>query len=467
MSKAYADIMGAKANRKSGFDAAESPKLSKAEREAIALLQSEGVIDLTQAHDLAAATDRDVGSQARSKASFAIARAMRIVGWTFHVPEVMNRQVTALMTYRMEVERGGSNEAALEAAREAIKRTQFDYSSSNRARYMQGNVARVVLQFKQFSQNMTYFLGRAAYQALKGESQEVRRIARRQIVSTFAITGAMAGSLGLPGAGFVGALVGALANALGDEDDPWDWEAEYRNMLADTFGKEAGEVLSKGVPRVLMPAIDISNRVSLSDLWWRPSGREGQSTRESFASDMTNILGPTAGTILGWYTAADHMSRGNYSRAVESIVPKFIRDPLKAYRERTEGVTSYNGEPLLDTTTSEDIGRLLGFAPARASEMYEGRNAVMNAKTRIEERRQSLLSQMVKARMDNDAESRAEIQQEIFAFNKLNPEFAISGSNVVRAILNKRRNRADTEDGILLPRTKNSLRDEGRFAVIE
>jgi hypothetical protein len=155
MGKAYKDIVAAKPNAKSGFNAAQSPQLSADERNAISTLQDEGVIDLTQAHDLAAATDRDVGNQARSKASFAIARAMRIIGWTFHVPEVMNRQVTALMAYRLEREKGGSHGEALEAGREAIKRSQFDYASSNRARYMQGNVVRVITQFKQYSQNMT------------------------------------------------------------------------------------------------------------------------------------------------------------------------------------------------------------------------------------------------------------------------------------------------------------------------
>lgn len=430
-------------------------------------LQDEGVIDLTQAHDLAAATDRDVGNQARSKASFAMARAMRIVGWTFHVPEVMNRQVTALMSYRLARASGSSGEDALDQAREAIKRTQFDYSASNRARWMQGDVARVVLQFKQFAQNMTYFLGRAAYQALKGETPEVKRIARRQILSTFAVTGAMAGTMGLPGVGVLGGLIGALAEAFSDDDEPWDWKAEYRNALADAFGKEVGEVVAKGLPRALMPWWDISNRVSLADLWWRDAGREGQNPRESFASDMTNILGPTAGTILGWYTAADHMARGQYSKAIEAIVPKFIRDPIKAAREGTEGVTSYIGEPLMQTTLTEDVGRVLGFAPARVSEMYEGRSAVMNAKAALDEKRQNLLSRLVKARLDGDNALSGELWREIGEFNRRNPQFSIKADSVARAIRNKQRNRALTDDGVSVPAGKNYLRERGRFAEVD
>ena len=467
MAKAYADIMKAPANAQNGFNAAQSLALSAEERRAMSTLQDEGVIDLTQAHDLAAATDRDVGDLARSKTAFAVARAMRIVGWTFHVPEVMNRQTTALMAYRLERDKGADHETALEAARETIKRTQFDYSTSNRARYMQGNVARVVMQFKQFSQNMTYFLGRAAFQALKDESPEVRKIARRQLLSTFLVTGAMAGSLGLPGIGAAMGLVGVLVGAMDDEDEPWDWQTEYRNVLADQFGKDWAEVFAKGVPRMLLPGWDIAGRVSLSDLWWRNNGREGQNPRESFAGDMANILGPTAGTMLSWYVATDHMQRGNYSKAVEAVVPKFIRDPLKAYREGADGITSYNGDPLMDVNGAEVLGRALGFAPARVSEMYEGRNAVMNTKTALEEKRQRLINQAVQARIDGDREAELEARSEIAGFNSRNPDFRITGLTINRSHVMRMRNRSNTEQGILLPDPKASLRERARFANVE
>jgi hypothetical protein len=467
LAKALTDITtGAKANAKNGWNAAQSTKLSAAERTMMSELQDEGVIDLTQAHDLSAATGLDTGNVARSKAAFAMARAMKIVGWTFHIPEVMNRQVTALSAYRLEMEKSGNEDAARDAAREAIKRTHFDYSSSNRARFMQGNVARVMLQFKQYGQNMTYLLGRAAHQALKGESPEVRSIARRQLIATFAVTWGMAGALGLPGLGTVAGLIGMLVGAMDDDDEPYDWKVEFRNLMADTFGKEAGEVISHGIPRALMPW-DISNRVSLGDLWFRDGGREGQSPREAFATDAANILGPTAGTVLGLYTGADHMARGNWSKAVESVVPKFLRDPLKAIREGSEGVTSYNGEPLMDVSGAEVAGRLLGFAPARASEMYEGKAAVMNAKTAIEEKRQSLISRMAKARIDKDTDTAAELQPEIAAFNQRNPDFKITGATLAKAIMTRMKNRQNTEAGILLPRTKQGLRELGRFAEVD
>lgn len=466
MAKATKDIMGAKANRQSGWDATQSDKLTQVERDTMRKLQDEGVIDLTQAHDLSAATGLDTGNVARSKAAFAMSRAMKIVGWTFHVPEVMNRQVTALTAYRLEIEKSGDQAKAEEAAREAIKRTHFDYSSSNRARFMQGNVARVLLQFKQYSQNMTYLLGRAAYQAMKGESPEVRAIARRQLVATLASTFVMAGALGLPGLGALAGAIGMMISGWDDDDKPWDWKAEFRNLMADTFGKEVGEVLSHGVPRALMPW-DLSNRVGMGDMWLRSSDREGQNPREAFADDMKNILGPTAGTLLGLYTASDHMARGNWGKAAEAIVPKAIRDPLQASRMATEGVTSYNGEHLKDLTAAETVGKLLGFTPASVSEMYESRNAIKNAETAIMDKRKLLISRAARARMDGDKDDAAEAMAEIQAFNKRNPQEAINGEAVIQSIQQRRRHERQTVDGTYLPPKRDHLREVGRFAGSE
>lgn len=466
LGKATKDIMAAPMNKQSGWDATASDKLTADEKKAMAELQDEGIIDLTQAHDLAAASGLDTGNVARSKAAFAMARAMKIVGWTFHVPEVMNRQATALSAYRLEMEVSGDAEKAKDAAREAIKRTHFDYSSSNRARYFQGNIARVVLQFKQYAQNMTYLLGRAAQQALQGETPEVRRIARRQLVATMGATWAMAGTLGLPALGAVMGAIGSMVDMLDDDDEPWDWKVEFRNLLADTFGQEAGEVIAHGLPRALMPW-DVSGRVGMGELWFRSNDREGQSPREAYATDIANILGPTAGTALGWYTAADHMQRGAYDKAVEAIVPKFIRDPLKAYRESTEGVTTYTGEPVMETTAAEEIGRLLGFAPANVSEMYEAKGAVMNAKTAIEEKRKNLLAEVVKARLAKDADAERQAREEIRAFNKRNPRQAITSESIRRSLRNRQRNRDNREAGILLPESQEYLRERGRFAAVE
>jgi hypothetical protein len=464
LAKATKDIMHAPVNWASGWNAAESLRLTPEERQFMSLMHDEGIIDLTQAHDLAAATELDTGNVARSKAAFATARAMKIVGWTFHVPEVMNRQATALSAYRLEMQRSGNASRAADAARTAVIGTHFDYSSSNRARYMQGNVARVALQFKQYAQNITYLLGRSLFLALSREqSPEVRRIATQQLIGTIGVTFTLSGALGLPAVGTIGPIIEALLSAIDDdeEEDVTNWKTDFRNMMSDALGKDLAEVVSHGAVRALLPW-DISARTSMADMWWRSSDSEGENPREEFAGAMANILGPTAGTLLGMFTAADHFQRGNWVKGTEAILPKFARDIIKSIREGTEGVTTLAGEPLMDTNTGENIGRALGFTPSRVSEMYEGRAAVKNAETLIGERRSALIERAAKARING--EDAADIMAEIREWNRRNPQDRINAMQIAQSIRNRMMNRARREDGILLPRTKEHLRDIGRFA---
>lgn len=460
------DIMAAPWNRQSGKVATDSPNLTPDEKKLMQTLQDEGIIDLTQAHDLAAATALDTGNVARSRASFAFQRAMRIIGWTFHIPEVFNRQATALTAYRLEMEKSGDATAAADMAREAIKWTHFNYASSNRPRYMQGNVMRVITQFKQYSQNMTYFLGRAAFLAMKGESPEVKSIARRQLAATMVATWTMAGTLGLPGVGAVMSAIGAAISAMDDDDEPWDWRVELRKAAANQFGNEVGEVISHGLPRAVLP-IDLASRVSLGDLWIRGGSREGDNPREAFAADMVSLLGPTASTLLGWYMAGDYMERGQYSKAIQAIVPKAARDVLKAGDMATTGTTDSFGavlKPADDYSTMDVINQALGFSPAQRSEMYEARSAVNQAKTAIEGKRKALISQLVEAKIAGDTPAAQEMWQEIVAFNRRNPDFKITRSTINRSMTNRRKRAEAMRDGIWLPKGKESLREEGAFA---
>lgn len=160
---------------------------------------------------------------------------------------------------------------------------------------------------------------------------------------------------------------------------------------------------------------------------------------------------PAAATLLGCYTAADHIARGHYGKAVEAIVPKFIRDPLKAVREGTQGITTYSGEPLMETTLAEDVGRLLGFAPARASEKYEARNAVMNAEAAITERRSAIIGRAVRARLDSDADAYREALAEMRAWNERHPMARITLVHIQQSLRERLRRRAKAENGVVLP----------------
>lgn len=167
-----------------------------------------GVIDLSQAHDLAGVANGDPGL-----AGSAWQKVMDKASWLFHHAEKFNRQVTFVAAYRLAKQAGADSEAAFEQAKKATYDGHFDYAAQNRPRFMMGNVAKVVFLFKQYSQNILYALGRNAYLAFKGDKEA------RKTLAGLLVSHAMAsGILGLP---FVSTLL-AVASMLGsDDDDPW------------------------------------------------------------------------------------------------------------------------------------------------------------------------------------------------------------------------------------------------------
>lgn len=448
----------------SGFVMVDNPNLADDERAALRHLEETGLINLTQASDLAGTANTD---STVSKRAFAINRAMKIVGWTFHTPEVFNRQVSALAAYRLARDAGQTHDNAIESARQALIRTHFDYSASNRARFMSGNVTRVITMFKQYSQNVTYLMWRNAYQALKGESPEVRREARRMLLGVAATHFAVAGSMGLPlGIFGVTPLLALLSMGMGDEDDPWDWETEYRNMLADTFGKEGGEAIAKGPIRMLLN-VDLASRVGLGDLWIRPPQKEAEG-RDLVEAWMITLLGPVAGYAGQMGTAAKAFEEGKFARGVEAMLPKFLASPLKAIRYEAEGVRSWKGADLGITLTEADIvGTALGFNPARVAEMYEGRAAVKGREARLQARREELTNMWWESQQAGDRTGVAEALDQIRQFNQRNPPFAITMKTLRQSAMARRRAQIQTSQGYFLSRRRDELREFGRFANID
>lgn len=465
LTKATRDYLGGKWDKWSGFVLSENPNIAPEERDALKRLEESGIINLTLAHDLAGAANAD---STVSRRAFALNRAMKVVSWTFHLPETYNRQVSAIAAYRLAREAGQTHEDAIETARDGIVRSHFDYSASNRARYMHGNFIRVVTMFKQYSQQMTYMLWRNAWLALKGESAEVKSEARRMLFGVMSMHFAAAGSLGLPlGVFGISPLLSLLAMGSGDEDDPpLDWQDEYRLWLADTFGREGGEAIAKGPLRLLLD-VDLASRVGLGDLWVRAPLKEKEG-RDAVEQWMLTLLGPIAGYAGQMGTAMQAFEEGQFARGVESMMPKFIAAPLKALRYETEGVRSWRGDDLGVTLSDADIiGTAMGFQPTALSEMYSARATVKGREAALQRRREDLMRAWREARDAGDSTGLADAVASIRKFNEKNRPFAIGAQHLKASWMAHRRAQLQMAQGINLSRRRDELREFGRFAVID
>lgn len=414
--------------------------LTGGEKEAMRRAVAQGVIDVTQAADLAGLAENP-----NAKYSGTWNKAMNIIGWAFHHAEVFNREVTYIAAYRLAMKKHGDHEKAIADAIKDTWDSHFDYSSINRARFMQSDMAAVALQFKQYSQNMTYYLWANLAKALKGETPEVKSMARKQLLGTLASTFFIGGAGALP-LWAITTAIDAAQEIVGDDDEPFDAETELKRMLAEAFGKENAALIWHGA----LPSI--SGRISLNDLWVRSINRDVDAST-AYVEYMKQALGPVLGGIgVSWAQGLSDISNDQFARGIERIPPKAIKDVLKTARYINEGgVTTKNGDEIVsDLTAFELLGQASGFAIGRANLQYDENNAIKNYETFIVKRRQSLMNAYYTAYRLKDGEAMKSVMVKIRKFNqsqygKRNP---ITTEGLQQSIKTRQRNLSKMQNGI-------------------
>lgn len=434
-----------------------SKALSADERKAYDQAVNSGVIDVTQAHDLAGiAQGEDSGIMWKTRP------VMRWASFLFHQAERFNREVTFIAAYRLARESGSNFDDAYKLATDATYQGHFDYSSGNRPRLMQGNVAKVMLLFKQFGQNMVYLLARQAHQAIKAEKPQDRAQARRLLAGVLTTHALAAGVLGLP---MVTTLLAAASMIGGDDDEPWDAEVALRNFFADIFGSDISNMIMKGASRGT--PFDISGRVGLNNLIL-PDIQEGLEGRRLSESAMAAALGPVASIATNVLKGTQEISEGQFARGIESMLPTFLKSPLKALRFAEEGVQDKTGVTIQDeVSTLGLIGQAMGFSPSETRTAMEGKSAIYQLNRRLEARRGQLMAQWARAKLVDDTDRMDDIWSEIEQFNEKNPSRRITRVNLQQSYRNRKKRIDKAEDGVYLSRSRQDAREAGRFAFGE
>lgn len=310
--------------------------------------------------------------------------------------EAINRTTTALAAYRLERAKGASHDEAVAYAQKVVNETQFLYSPTNRAPWMNHPLAKLTLQFKQYAQGVYHLIGSNIGKAMSGATREERAEAVKTLLGIAATHTAMAGVLGLPTEPFKYLLMGA--NAAGLTNFQWqDVEDQARQIANGLFGKGAGEAITKGLPRLL--GVDISSRVGLDSL---TSFGEPRSQKEADVKSWLwdTLSGAPVSLIGDWVKASNQLMAGNFEKAAELGVPiKTFADSMRAYRQATEGKKSQTSgkQTMTPYTPYEAAVRTLGFTPAREAEEGARASYFYRNQARDKQDRQNLMNQWVNA----------------------------------------------------------------------
>lgn len=423
-----------------------SARLTADERTALEAAYNSGALDKSQAHDIAAIGDSGVEYSAVRE------KAMRPIAFMFHHAERLNREVTFLAAYRMSKESGLNVEDATKQAGNLTWDTHFNYENWARPRFMQGDVARVALVFKSFQINMLYRLFRDSHQALKGETEEVRKQARAQLIG---ITGSMmlhAGITGTWGYALMMLLAGMFFEGGSDEA-----EEELKDAVVSMFGTGAGGMILKGVPGQLT-GTNLTSRIGMPELWFRSSYRPVEG-RDAYYHFVDQALGAFPAIGLNMLRGASMIGDGEVWRGAELMVPKAVRDQMRFMRYLNEGVTTSRGDPLMDSISAHDaIVQAIGFSPARVSERYEQNRRLMNMQSGIQDERRRILGDVARYLMNGDEISPRALRQ-MQSFNQKYPTYPITRDTIKRSIRARQRASEDMSGGI---RMNASLEDQLR-----
>jgi hypothetical protein len=461
--------------------------LNDLQRKAYEQLVADGVIDITLSHDLVGMTEAPSNLYTgRSKT------AMKWLSGAFHGAEKFNREVVSMATFDLAYEKakkaGYTDDAAFKKAisdaKDLTYKSMFDYSTLNKPRYFQNEYAKVILQFKQFSQQMTYLLARSVYEGaykkysanelkdirdqleadhkfnkvnpqpltdadLDAMVQEyikgVRSEAIKRLGGTLGMTAMFAGVTGLPLWSVVAGTMNALQAVFGEDDEEYDFNNWFKNWLNNTFGGFAGDSISRGVVTQTL-GVNLADRMGLNDLWFRDS-RKSSDEVTALQNTLINLLGPTAGLMINSAEAVKQMNDGHLYRAMETASPAFLKNFMKGARFAEEGrAVNLKGDELVgDVSGYESAAQTLGFAPERVAQRQKSNIEAKTIEQKIKTKRQDLLNAFFMAVDNNDDDLKDRVLDKISKYNATYGELPITPAQLQKSIKTRYVNRAIAE----------------------
>lgn len=454
------------------------------QQEAFDKFVADGLIDITLTHDIVGLSEMPSNLYTGRTQ-----KVMQVLSGMFHGAEKFNREVVAMsaydLSYAKNIKDGLSKDAAhrkaIEEAKDLTYKSMFDYSALNKPRFFQPAYAKVFLQFKQFSQQMTYMLARSAYEgfakkfdandrkdiggeinntrledgqeALDGQDlqdainkyiKDFKAEGKKRLMGTLGTTFIFAGATGLPGWAALSSLMEILHYVFADDDEkdvPFDFDNWFKNWAAETFGGFVGDSITRGVASQAT-GIDLADRMGLNDMWFRDQRKQPdmQSAAQAY---IVSLMGPAVGLGVNAFNAYDQFSQGHLDRAIETVSPAIIKNGLKAARLEREGALTLSGDELVpDFSTTEIAAQAVGFQPERLAQKQKANIEMKNAEQEIIHKHDMLLNAAFLAIDTQDDALFDRTMEKINRFNAGNPTMAITGKTISNSIKRRYKLRA-------------------------
>jgi hypothetical protein len=387
------------------------------------------------------------------------ARVMDGLSIPFSKTELLNRGATAIAAYDLARASGKSEADAIRYAIDTTKQLNTSGLGVTAPKYMQHPAGRVFFTFKTFIWNSAFVVGRAFHQAFKGESKEIQREARRQLLGIYGMTMAFAGIKGLPFMGAASTLSEIIAALFGDEDEPFDFDLEMRQFFGDLLYKGGVNYATN---------LEVSNRVGVAnDLLFRDDPRS-VAEHGYVLTAMQQAFGPLGSYAVSAGRGAELVARGEVWRGIEAMMPTFVKNGFKGFRYMQEGVLNLKGEPVIeDISAYNTLMQIVGFSPANLSNVYEETALKKGYERDVLRRRSQILNKYDMARRAGDYDLMMEVQEDIDSFNerRIDPKARITPDTLRRSVRAREAAEKNTINGVrfnksLMPEIERLIEEE-------
>jgi hypothetical protein len=484
--KALAALTKASLDLRKGYRLTAS--LPKDEQDAIAKGVEQGFLDESQAAELAATAQG--GNMARFLPGTEVQRTLMWLAdksaWMFQQVEKLNRRVVFRAAYRLAKAQPGTqylnqlvasnqmlyqdllglgwkpeNAAAFIAGRDAVERSQFEYASWARPKFMRGKKG-VLFTFFMFQQNMLWMF--------KNSPGGTRAL--------FAMLAA-AGLMGLPGADDLDQFIKyAAAKLFGRHFSP---EHELRKLLTEItdrpdlilhgLGRESFGLTALGNQLGMnVPGFDFSSRLGMGRLvpGAQPLFDPSLTYEEKFTKVAEDVLGASYAIPLRMVRALESGDPDVFKQW-ERMLPRALKNVMRGIRVGLRGEeTSRSGAAIADfdvTNTADTLelaGYMLGFTPTKLTEKWDLIAAQREAIGFWALQRQVLFDQFYSARKGKDREALADVREAIDRFNSQvpNAKLRISTKSLLQSIKSRQSKEKKLESGDATSKTYQGLAED-------
>lgn len=341
----------------------------------------------------------DIGSAAREQGRVAEGRSDSHIDTVFRVAgtfglysEIITRLTAALSAHELaKADKRYKNITNSDIRQERIDAYASSVVDQSMFNYSQDAIARQTGRHGAFGKPTRMFFAFLTYQfqlleklyregldiaaprgATAAETAANRAASARFLAAHLTSVGALAGVLGLPFAGAIAGVINRLGDMFGD-DELTDVEGNIRNMLSDTFGKDVGEVLARGLPRAI--GMDLSQRAGEQDILpFSRLLRDRRSWKDALGDTAMRGMGAPFAMAINVFDGGAELSKGNYFQGLKSMVPVAMKNLLESYKMTDRGYVDRAGNVLpMDAGAWDVMVRLMGFSSSEMAEYNEAR----------------------------------------------------------------------------------------------